>query len=148
MWIANRTFSNFRGSFPMVQWCAIIWFLIFNCRLLIRVLLLLYSRSSFHDIACFSILASGPHFETPITSENILRISSIDNVVGHLYGASLVLEDFSSRSTIPLIIKYLNPFIALFFRMVHYEKLFRWPSLKYRAFSEDPTWSDLFPSCS
>ena len=108
MWIVNRTFSNFRGSFPMVQRYAIIWFLIFNCGPLIRVLLLLFSRSSFYDIACFSILASGPPFEAPVTSENILRRSSIDNVVDHLYDVSLVLEHFSSRSRIPLIMKCLN----------------------------------------
>ena len=68
MWIAHRSFSNFKGFFPMVQRYAIIWFLIFNCGPLTRVLLLLFSRSSFYDIACFSILASGPRFDVPITS--------------------------------------------------------------------------------
>ena len=43
-----------------------------------------------------------------ITSENILIRSNIDNVVNHLYDASLVLEDFFSRSRIPPIIKCLN----------------------------------------
>ena len=136
-------FSNFRGPLPKVQRFAIIWFLIFNCGPLIRVLLLLFSRSSIYDIACFSILASGPHFDAPITSDNILRRSSIDNVLDHLYDASLILEDFSSRSRIPPIIK--PSFIVVFYRMIHYEKLFKRSSVKYRTFLEGPPWSDLFP---
>ena len=67
-----------------------------------------FSSSSFYDIACFSVLVSGPRLDAPITSENILRRSSIDNVVDHLHDASHVLEDFSSRSRIPIIIKCLN----------------------------------------
>ena len=59
-------------------------------------------------LASFSILASGPYLDATITSENILRRSSIDNVVDHLYDASLVLEDFFSKSRIPPIIKCLN----------------------------------------
>ena len=68
----------------------------------------LFSRSSFYDIVCFSILASGPRLDATITSGNILRRSSIGNVVDHLYGTSLVLEDFFSRSRIPPITKCLN----------------------------------------
>ena len=41
----------------------------------------LFSRSSFHDIACFSILASGPHLDATVTSENIFRSSSIDATI-------------------------------------------------------------------
>ena len=41
----------------------------------------LFSRSSFYDIACFSILASGPHLDVTITSENIFRSSSIDAII-------------------------------------------------------------------
>ena len=41
----------------------------------------LLSRSSFFDIACFSILASGPHLDATNTSENILRRSSNDAVI-------------------------------------------------------------------
>ena len=41
----------------------------------------LFSRSSFYDIACFSILASGPHLDVTITSQNILRSSSIDAII-------------------------------------------------------------------
>ena len=41
----------------------------------------LFSRSSFFDIACFSILASGPHLDATNTSENILRSSSNDAVI-------------------------------------------------------------------
>ena len=46
--------------------------------------------------------------DATITSENILKRSSVDNVVNHLYDASFVLEDFSSRSRIPPIIKCLT----------------------------------------
>ena len=36
-------------------------------------------------------------------------------------------------------------FIVVFVQMVHYVKLFRRSSVKYRTFLEGPTWSDLFP---
>ena len=45
------------------------------------VLQKLLSRPSFYDILCFSILASGPQFDTTITSENICRSSNIDAVM-------------------------------------------------------------------
>ena len=72
----------------------------------------LFSGCSFCDIACFSILASGPHLGATITSENIFRSSSIDAIIFN-YGplimdASLVLEDFSGRSRILPIIKGFN----------------------------------------
>ena len=38
----------------------------------------LFSKSSFYDIACFSILGSGPKLDAAIASENIFRRSSID----------------------------------------------------------------------
>ena len=38
----------------------------------------LFSRSNFYEIAYFSILASGPHLEPTITSENVSKSSSID----------------------------------------------------------------------
>ena len=38
----------------------------------------LFSRFNFYEIAYFSILASGPHLEPTITSENISKSSSID----------------------------------------------------------------------
>ena len=41
----------------------------------------LFSRSSFYDIACFSILANRPHLDAVITSENIFRSSSIDAII-------------------------------------------------------------------
>ena len=37
-----------------------------------------FSKSSFYDIACFSILGSGPKLDAAIASENIFRRSSID----------------------------------------------------------------------
>ena len=41
----------------------------------------IFSRSSFYDIACFSIFASGPHLDANITSENIFRSSRIDAII-------------------------------------------------------------------
>lgn len=38
--------------------------------------------------------------------------------------------------------------IVVFFQMIHNEKRFRRPNVKYRTFSEVPTWSNLFPICS
>ena len=64
----------------------------------------LFSRFSFYDIVCFSIIASGPHFDATITSENNLRRSSIDTIIFTLMDASLALEDFFSRSQIPIIV--------------------------------------------
>ena len=101
-------------------------------------------------LACFSILASGPHLDATITSENILRRSSIDNVVDHLCNASLVLEDFFSRSFQDSAYNQMFrlSFIVVFFWVLHYEKTLGRFSVKYRPFLEDPTWSDLFPLCS
>ena len=63
--------------------------------------------------------------------------------------ASLVLEDFISRSRIPHIIYRLKSHsLVVFFRMVHNENIFKSPSVKCRTFSERPTRSDLFPFCS
>ena len=53
--------------------------------------------------------------------------------------ASLVLEDFIYNLSFKI------SFIVVFFRMVHNEKIFRSPSVKYWTFSEGPTLSDLFP---
>ena len=51
--------------------------------------------------ACFSVLASGPHLNATITSENIFRSSSIDVIIFNcgsvIMDASLVLEDFFGR---------------------------------------------------
>ena len=41
----------------------------------------IFSRSSFYDIACVSIFASGPHLDANVTSENIFRSSSIDGII-------------------------------------------------------------------
>ena len=68
----------------------------------------LFRSSSFYDIACFSILASGSHLDATITSENIFRSSSINAITFNcrslIMDASLVLEEFCSRSRIPPII--------------------------------------------
>ena len=57
---------------------------------------------------------------------------------------SLILKDFFGGFSIPPIIEGLKS-RSFFFRMVHNEKLFRNPSVKYPTFSDDPTWSDVFP---
>ena len=68
----------------------------------------LFSRSSFYDMACFSILVSGPHLDATITSENIFRSSSIDAIIFNcgplILEASLVLGDFFGRFRISPII--------------------------------------------
>ena len=68
----------------------------------------LFSRFSFYDIACFSILASEPHLNATITSEKIFRSSSNDAIIFNcgplVMYAYLVLEDFFGRSRIlPMI---------------------------------------------
>ena len=88
----------------------------------------LFSRFSFYDIACFSILASGPLLDVTMISENILRSSSI---VTHLYGyISCFRGLFQSvqDSTYNLTFKLF--FIVFFFRMVHNKELFRRSSVK------------------
>ena len=68
--------------------------------------------SSFYDVACFSILTSGPHLDASITSENIFRSSSIDaitfNYGSYIMDASLALEDFFGMSRVSPKIKSLN----------------------------------------
>ena len=77
--------TKFSLIFPKVQGYPIIWFLTFNCQPLTRVLLLFQKNFSvgpvFITLACFSILASGTHLDATITSENILRSSSIDAII-------------------------------------------------------------------
>ena len=77
-----------------------------------RILEKLFSRSSFYDTVCFAIIASGPHFDATITSENIFRGSSIDAIIFNcgplIMDASLVLEDFLGWSRISPIIWRLN----------------------------------------
>ena len=41
----------------------------------------LFSRSGFYDIACFSVLANGPHLDVTVTPENIFRSSTIDAII-------------------------------------------------------------------
>ena len=68
----------------------------------------LFSRSSFYNIGCFSIYASGPHLDATISSENIFRSSSIYAIIFNcgplIMDAFLVLEDFFGRSRISPII--------------------------------------------
>ena len=79
-------FYNFRGLLSKLLRYAIIWFLIFNCGPTAYtgaslILEKLFSRNSFNDIASFSIIASGPHLDATVTSENILRRSSIGSII-------------------------------------------------------------------
>ena len=68
----------------------------------------LLSRSSFYDIACFSILIIGPHMDAIITSDNVFRSSSIDVIIFNcgplIIDASLLLEDSFVKSRITAII--------------------------------------------
>ena len=41
----------------------------------------LFSKSSFDEIVCLTILASGPHLDPTIASDNIFRSSSIHAVI-------------------------------------------------------------------
>ena len=95
----------------------------------------LFSRSRFYDIACLSILVSGPHLDATITSENIFRSSSIDAIAFNrgplILDASLVLEDFFGRPTISPIFKGLNSRSLL--------SSFGWPTK--RNYSEGPALS-------
>ena len=96
-----------------------------------------FSRSSFIDKLCFSILASGPHLGATITSEDIFRSSSIDAIKNRgklIMDASVVVEAFFGRSRI----SHKLSLIAIFFRMVHKKKLLRRSSVKHRNSPEDP----------
>ena len=67
-----------------------------------------FNSSSFYNIACFSILASGSHFDATISSGNILRSFSNSDIIFNcgplVMEASLVLADFFGRSKISPII--------------------------------------------
>ena len=41
----------------------------------------LFSKSSFDEIVCLTILTSGPHLDSTITSDKIFRSSSIHAVI-------------------------------------------------------------------
>ena len=62
----------------------------------------LFSRSSFYDIACFSILTSGPQVSVAIFSEGLLLMLLL-LIVDPFVDVSHVLEDFFSRFKIPPI---------------------------------------------
>ena len=83
-----------------------------------------------------------------IVSENVLRRSSIDAIIFNckpliwslccFIGLFQLVQDSAYNQTFKL------SFVVVFFRMVHNEKIFRRSRDKYRTFSEDPTWSDIF----
>ena len=127
---------------------------IFNCGPFIRVLLLFQRKFSVRPVfmtqSVFQSLLVDHIwmlllFQVMFWEGQVLMLLYL--LVEHLYDASLVLEDFSSCSRIPPIIKRLNSLIVVFFRMVHNEKIFRRSKVNYRTFSEGPTWSDLFLCC-
>ena len=60
----------------------------------------LFSRSSFYDIPCFSILASGTHLHATITSKNIFRSSSIGAIIFSC--GSLILMLLLFQRTLPV----------------------------------------------
>ena len=103
----------------------------------------LSSRSSFYEIACFSILASGPHLDANITSENIFR--SYLQLRTTYMNASLVFKDFFSRFRIALIVSRLNS--GSLWSSFSYGPIFKRSSVKYWTYSEGPSRSNLFPLC-
>ena len=93
----------------------------------------LFSTSSFH-MTCFSILASGSYLADTITSENILRKSSIDAIIfncGALIWCFLYRCFSCFRGLFQQVwdsaynITFKFSFIVVFFQMVHNEKLFK-----------------------
>ena len=113
----------------------------------------LVTKSSFYDIACFLIHASGSHLDATITSDNIFRNFSIDAIIFNcgllIMDTSIVLEEFLGRSAIPPYnLRFKLSFIEVFVRMVLKQKSFRISNVKYWTFSEGPKGSDLFPLCS
>ena len=87
-----------------VQRYAIVWFYADAFLILEK----LFSRSRFYNIACFPILAGETHLYATITLKNIFRSSSFDTIMFNcgplIMDASLVSEDFFSRSRIPPVI--------------------------------------------
>ena len=104
----RATFRSFdKGFFLKVHRYTVVYYIIFNCGSLTKFSLILenlfrrsssipqfefwsgaslilrklFSRSSFYDVVCFSILASGPYLNATITSGNIFRSSSIDDII-------------------------------------------------------------------
>ena len=61
------------------------------------ILLKIFSRSSFYDMAYFSIFASRPHLDATVTLDNIFRSSSLDAIISNcgplIMDASLILEE-------------------------------------------------------
>ena len=94
----SHNFSKFRESFPKAQRYAIIWFLIFNCGLLRRV-------------DCFSVdlaFITQPVFQSLLV-DHIWMLLLFQRTFWESQKSFLLLDDFSSWSRIPPIIKRLNP---------------------------------------
>ena len=139
-------FSLILEDSPKAQQYTIILILIFiNCGPLTGASLILeklFSGSSFYDLACFSILASGSHLDATITSDNIFRSSIIDAnpILDHLYGCFSCFKGlFQQVQDSAYSLTFKLSFIAVFLWMVHNNKLFRRSSIKYQTFSEGPT---------
>ena len=88
----------------------------------------------------FLIFTIGPHLDPNTTSENILKMSSIEAVIFNCGSLIWMLSCYISRSRIPHIIYRLKSrSLVVFFRMVYNEKIFRSPNVKCPTFSERPT---------
>ena len=86
---------------------------------------------------CFSILASGPHLDAIIISENFLRRSRIDAIIfncGPLKCLSCFRRLFQLIQDSAFNQTFKFSFIVVFIRMFHNKKIFRGCSIKYRTF--------------
>ena len=68
----------------------------------------------------------------------------LENMTWSVYGI-ICFSILAGRTHLDATITSENIFRGglVFLQMIHNKKLFREPSVKYRTFSEDPTWSDL-----
>ena len=68
----------------------------------------------------------------------------LENMTWSVYGI-ICFSILAGRTHLDATITSENIFrgALVFLQMIHNKKLFREPSVKYRTFSEDPTWSDL-----
>ena len=89
----------------------------------------LFSRPSFYDTACFSILASGPHLDATIISENFLGRLSIDAITFNyrplIWCFSWFRRLFQLVQDSAFNQMFKRSLILAFFRMVHNEKNFQ-----------------------
>ena len=130
LWIAHKIFSNFRGS--LVYHKSIfdlqLWTTHTGASLILEKL---FSRSSSYDIACFSILANGPHLDATIISENIFRSSSIDGVIFNFWH-----QIFWKVRNSAYNLRFKLSSFKIFFWMDHKKKLSEDPALGIGPFQK------------